>query len=182
MKKDGGKYISRNLQCLQWCFWINQDYFSFTTHSTFLYGATVCNLESKNRENNKKRKRLIGLNMRRSGWSRVEGFKWKERGETLPDNYHRKERDRDGQIDEGRQEDGTRYLSMRDISCRQALAVSSSDIWVASRVSCSSTSLFSLSISLFTVCRRFLNSGNSFSWSWTIDCLKWETKYTLSGE
>lgn len=34
--------------------------------------------------------------MRRSGWSRVEGFKWNERGETLPDNYHRKERDRDG--------------------------------------------------------------------------------------
>lgn len=103
----------------------HQDYFSFTTHSTFLYGATVCNLESENRKNNKKRKRLIGLIMRRS---RVEGFKWKERGETLPDNYHRKERDRDGQIDEGRQEDGTRYLSMRDISCRQALAVSSSDI------------------------------------------------------
>lgn len=106
----------------------HQDYFSFTTHSTFLYGATVCNLESENRKNNKKRKRLIGLIMRRSGWSRVEGFKWKERGETLPDNYHRKERDRDGQIDEGRQEDFTRYLSMRDISCRQALAVSSSDI------------------------------------------------------
>lgn len=103
----------------------HQDYFSFTTHSTFLYGATVCNLESENRKNNKKRKRLIGLIMRRS---RVEGFKWKERGETLPDNYHRKERDQDGQIDEGRQEDGTRYLSMRDISCRQALAVSSSDI------------------------------------------------------
>lgn len=76
----------------------------------------------------------------------------------------------DGFIVEG-QEDGTRYLSMREMSCRQALAVSSSDIRVPSRVSCSSTSLFSLSMSLFTVCRRFLNSGSSFSWTCTMVCL-----------
>lgn len=61
---------------------------------------------------------------------------------------------------------------MRDMSCRQALAVSSSDIMVASRVSCSSTSPFSLSISLFTVCRRFLNSGSSVSWSCTMVSLE----------
>ena len=68
---------------------------------------------------------------------------------------------------------GTRYLSIRDMSCRQALAVSSSDTKVLSRVSCSSTSVLSLSISLLTVCRRFLNSGKSFSWRCTMDCLKY---------
>ncbi|KAG7220085.1 hypothetical protein INR49_008979 [Caranx melampygus] len=71
-------------------------------------------------------------------------------------------------LDRDRQENGTRYLSMREMSCRQALAVSSSDIRVPSRVSCSSTSPFSLSISLFTACRRFLSSGSSFSCSCTM--------------
>lgn len=68
------------------------------------------------------------------------------------------------------------------MSCKQALAVSSSDISVPSRVSCSSTSPFNLSISLFTVCRRFFNSGSSFSWSCTMDCLRdmtMKSKHTL---